>query len=329
MQRQIYIDSSAESRPLSKYAEYFLELEESALLRENTLKHHRSVLERFVEVTSVDTIRENGVEAIRLFFANCNARKEMSEFTQKSYFNVIKKFFKFLKEKNVIEEKTFDEVEKVHFLLPDVKPFFFAEEDEEKLFDVMKTKPKNRGGEVFERNVMMLKLMRFGGLRPEEVREVRINYIYDNGRDYYHVPIADISYNEDKIKDISYNEDLLENKEEVEIIVKKELIDKELQVLKTKGYDYLCEVPKSKRRLTGDEMDNASRIMQKRAGIKKPLGMMAYRHTYIKGLFFEGLAIDTIRKKVRLSSRRAVVYYMYALNIKRDEKAKEGDEKNL
>ena len=306
--RKIEYENSDTKYNLQSYVALFLENEILQNLNTTTLKHHRSILERFVKGTAVDSIRMNGIKEIETFFAHCLNKTAMSEFTKKSYFNVIKKFFLFLKGHHVVEQNVIDAIDENRFLLPDVKPFFFEEDDERKLFDVLKTKPRNRGGEVFERNVMIIKLMRFAGLRPREVREVRINDIYDNGRRVFHIPIGErVHLDEDSS---------LEEEDLLEATIAMEYIEKELAVLKEKGYLYLCEAPKSKRILTTDEIGNMSKVFQKKAGIKKPLGLMVYRHTYIKELCLSGLEADTIRKKVRLSSKRTIMNYFHALNLK-------------
>jgi len=302
--RKVFINTD-NPRKLKNYISAFLDLENELKLNSTTLRHHTSVLERFGNISSVDSIRENGVKAVEDFFSSCNTSFVMSEYSQKSYYSVLKKFFKFLRENDVIENKVIEEVEEHRFLLPDVKPFFFSESDDKKIIAAMKKKPKNRGGEVFERNVMVLKLMRFAGMRPVDVREVRINDIYSNGRGVFHVPFGE------ELDNASSDES---TRREVTIV--EEIISDELHVLLERGYNFLCESPKSKRILTTDELGLMSKKIQKNAGIDEPLGLMAYRHTYIKELCEEGLKVDTIRRKAHLSSRRAILNYFTVLGIK-------------
>lgn len=304
--RKITIEEE-NSEDLSQLLDFFLLLEKEQNLNEKTLTHHSSVLKRFVATQTADTIRENCIKEIELFFLSCSKRTAMSEFTRKSYFNVIKKFMIFLRQRGIVDERVVELIEAERLLLPDVKPFFFEPDDELKLFESLKKKPKKRGSEVFERNVMILKLLRYGGLRPEEVREVRINDIYDNGRSYFHIPIG---------KRILLDENSSMSEDDLpEVVVPMSLIKKELGVLMSQNYNYLCEAPKSKRRLTTDELGNMSKNYQRRAGVEKPLGLMAYRHTYAKELCYKKIELDTIRRKLRLSSKRAVVNYYNTLKI--------------
>ena len=215
---------------------------------------------------------------------------KISANTKEVFIKALKRLFAYI-EDNIDDERNYMRMFKNIKVQKETKEKeYLTDEEIERLLNVLEQKKKNPSYTNFK-NVLLIKLLLFGGLRINEALNLQIgDFEFGNGGSVYKVRV------------------LGKGNKEGYVYIKKELIEDELnEIIKERKSGHIF-VTKSGRLMTSREARGASERLYQKAKIFKH-GLHMLRHTLAMKLVREGVDIVHIKKILRHSNIATTTVY--------------------
>ena len=210
--------------------------------------------------------------------------------TKEVFIKALKRLFAYI-EDNIDDERNYMRMFKNIKVQRETKEKkYLTDEEISRLLNVLEEKKKNPSYTNF-RNVLLIKLLLFGGLRISESLNLQISdFEFGNGGSVYKVRV------------------LGKGSKEGYVYIKRELIEDELnEIIKEKKTGHIF-LSKSGRVMTPREARDAAERLYKKARVFKH-GLHILRHTLAMKLVREGIDIVHIKKILRHSSITTTTVY--------------------
>ena len=212
---------------------------------------------------------------------------DISPNTKKLLYTHLKTFFKYIEDEN--SEKLYDFTKLFDFRIniPKRIPKGLDDEEKSKLMNYLQELIIRDENILNYRNSLIIKMFFYCGLRKNEMIQLKISDYYDEDEMYVIYIIG-------------------KGNKERELFIKKSLIDLELDELKEKGFNYICQTS------TGKIMDG-SQIYRMIQSIYNKLNIQAsvhdLRHTFAKNLSYQNIDITVIKELLGHSSIQTTAIY--------------------
>lgn len=215
---------------------------------------------------------------------------KISANTKEVFIKALKRLFAYI-EDNIDDERNYMRMFKNIKVQKETKEKkYLTDEEIGRLLDVLERKKKNPSYTNFK-NVLLIKLLLFGGLRINEALNLQIgDFEFGNGGSVYKVRV------------------LGKGNKEGYVYIKKELIEDELnEIIRERKSGHIF-VTKSGRLMTSREARGAAERLYRKAKIFKH-GLHMLRHTLAMKLVREGVDIVHIKKILRHSNIATTTVY--------------------
>lgn len=281
---------------------------------ENTIAQYHRVIERFIEYSrsvqdevTLKTINSLVIVNFFTFLENIptlrrNNKKNgkiLTNATKKNYINILRAFFTYIEENN--DEihsfsKIFHKLKFNSFEKQEEKISYLNEQEIQKLLTYLDNIYLKNGKTIRIRNVLLIKLMLFAGLRVTEALNVRlVDFSINEASKIYQIRLPMAKGGKEQIAYISARH-----------------IQLELEALKTiyDPYEFIM-VSENKNHLARENAYLIVNAIYKKAGINKK-GCHILRHTLAMRLTEEGVSLATVKKILRHSNISTTTIYAKA-----------------